>query len=298
MNPPMFEGRPLARPHEEIVDQGLGFDLATLLSRRRALGLMGVAGAGLALTAATASPAAALGHMTEIPDETAGPYPGRGAFGPNILRQSGIVRRDIRSSFGRCAGTAEGVLMTLELKVWDLTAGERPFAGVAVYVWHCDRAGGYSMYSLGLWGQNYLRGVQITDASGLVRFTSIFPACYPERWPHIHFEVYPDQARITDPRNAIATSQIALPEAASAAVYTQPGYEQSVIEFGKASLDTDYYFRDDGGIHQLTTATGDVGSGYTVRLEFGIDTKTPPNPPDNDPCILPPPFPCGSPTTG
>ena len=80
------------------------------------------------------------------------------------------------------------------------------------------------MYSQGIADQNYLRGVQIADATGVVTFTSIFPACYSGRWPHIHFEVYPDQAGITDASKAIATSQVALPKATCDLVYAQSGY--------------------------------------------------------------------------
>ena len=145
-----------------------------------------------------------------------------------MLEQSGIVRSDLRSSFGASTGTAEGVPMTLELTITDIANGNIPFAGVAVYVWHCDRDGNYSMYSQAAQDQNYLRGVQIADANGVVKYTSIFPACYSGRWPHIHFEVYPDQASITDAGNAIATSQVALPEATCNEVYAQPGYEASV----------------------------------------------------------------------
>lgn len=36
----------------------------------------------------------------EVPDETAGPYPGDGSNGPNVLTESGIVRSDIRPGFG------------------------------------------------------------------------------------------------------------------------------------------------------------------------------------------------------
>ena len=61
------------------------------------------------------------------------------------------------------------------------------------------------------------------DADGRVTFTSIFPACYSGRWPHIHFEVYPDQAAITDAGNAIATSQVALPKDACDKVYAEAG---------------------------------------------------------------------------
>ena len=88
--------------------------------------------------------------------------------------------------------------MTLRLTVQDLAAGGGGIDGAAVYVWHCDREGRYSMYSDGVAGENYLRGVQVADADGTVTFTSIFPACYSGRWPHLHVEVYPDVASIPD----------------------------------------------------------------------------------------------------
>jgi protocatechuate 3,4-dioxygenase beta subunit len=283
-----YEGRALPRPEEELVDQGLRFDVDTLLSRRRMLAFLGIGTATLGLaacgggsssstssssSAASSSAAAASG---EIPDETAGPYPGDGSNGPNVLEESGIVRSDIRSSIGELSGTAEGVPMTLELVVSDLANGGVPFEGVAVYVWHCTREGGYSLYSQGVENQNYLRGVQIADADGRVRFTSIFPACYDGRWPHIHFEVYPDQASITDSGNAIATSQVALPQDVCEQVYAQEGYEASVSNLSRVSLDGDNVFGDDGGASQLGTVTGDVDSGYTVTLAVGVDTTTTP----------------------
>ncbi|WP_410608074.1 hypothetical protein [Amycolatopsis sp. lyj-109] len=148
---------------------------------------------------------------------------------------------------------------------------------MAVYVWHADRAGRYSLYSQGVENENYLRGVQIADATGRVRFTSIFPACYDGRWPHIHFEVYPDQAGITDATKAIATSQVALPQNVCETVYGQSGYEQSVANLKKVSLSTDNVFGDDSGARQLATVTGDVTGGYTVTLNVGVDTTTKPS---------------------
>ncbi|GAB1512915.1 dioxygenase family protein [Actinophytocola sp. KF-1] len=278
-----YEGRPLPRPHDEVVDQGLGFDLGTLHSRRRALRFLGLGAAAVGLTAcsagtsspATTSPSSA-GASGEIPDETAGPYPGDGSNGPDVLEQSGIVRSDIRSSFGEFSGTAEGVPMTLELTVADLAGGGGAFAGVAVYVWHCSREGGYSLYSDGVEDQNFLRGVQIADSAGKVTFTSVFPACYDGRWPHVHFEVYPGQASITDAANAIATSQVALPKDVCETVYAESGYEDSVPNLSRVTLESDNVFGDDGGASQLATVTGDVASGYTVRLAVGIDTTTNP----------------------
>jgi protocatechuate 3,4-dioxygenase beta subunit len=287
---PTYEGRPLARPDEELVDQGLGFDLGTLRSRRqmlRALGLgalgVGLAACGTAATSGTSTASAATSSSAattaaaatgEIPEETAGPYPGDGSNGPDVLEESGVVRSDIRSSIGSASGTAEGVPMTLELTIADLANGGSAFAGVAVYAWHCDREGRYSMYSDGVENENYLRGVQVADSSGKVSFTSIFPACYSGRWPHIHFEVYPDEASITDSTNAIATSQVALPKDVCDTVYAQTGYEQSVTNLSQLSLQTDNIFSDDGGALQLATVTGEVTSGYTVALRVGVDTTT------------------------
>ena len=283
-NVPTYEGRALVRPEEELVDQGLGFDVGTLVSRRRVLRILGVgaAAAGLAACSAaesggnTTTTTTTADHASagEIPEETAGPYPGDGSNGPDVLEQSGIIRNDIRSSFGDASGTADGVPMTLELTIADLANGGSAFAGVAVYVWHCDRGGNYSMYSDAAKNQNYLRGVQIAGADGKVRYTSIFPACYAGRWPHIHFEVYPDQASITDAANVIATSQVALPHDTCATVYAEDGYSQSVANLAQVSLDSDNVFGDDGGVSQLGAVTGDVAGGFTVTLDVGVDTTT------------------------
>ena len=279
---PTYEGRPLPRPDEEVVDQGLGFDIATPISRRQALRAFGLGAAALGLAACSGgsstgtSTAAATAASAEIPDETAGPFPGDGSNGPDVLEQSGVVRSDLRSSFGEATGRAEGIPMELELTINDLANGGAPFAGVAVYVWHCDREGRYSLYSEGVTDQNYLRGVQIADADGKVRFTSIFPACYTGRWPHIHFEVYPDVDSITDASNAIATSQAAMPEDASITVYALDEYAGSSANMEQVSLDSDNVFGDDGGELQLATVTGDVNAGYAVSLSAGVDTSTTP----------------------
>ena len=76
-------------------------------------------------------------------------------------------------------------------------------------MWHCDRDGEYSLY--GATDQNYLRGVQETDASGVVTFTTIFPACYSGRMPHIHIEVYRSETTATSYTNKLKTTQLAFP---------------------------------------------------------------------------------------
>jgi protocatechuate 3,4-dioxygenase beta subunit len=202
-----------------------------------------------------------------IPEETAGPYPGDGSNGPNVLTQDGVVRKDIRSSFGGASGTADGAPLTIDLEIVD-TAGS-PLPGAAVYVWHCDREGRYSMYG-DITDENYLRGVQVTDADGRLAFTSIFPGAYSGRWPHIHFEVYPDEAEATSAGTPTATSQIALPEDVCAEVYATTGYEQSVTNLSRSSLASDNVFGDDGGVEQLAAMSGDVDSGLTASLTVPV----------------------------
>ena len=227
-------------------------------------------------SSSTSSTSTSSEDLTEIPDETAGPYPGDGSNGPNVLTEDCVVRQDITTSFGDYSGTAEGVPATIELTILDMANDNAPFAGVAVYVWHCNRDGNYSLYSEGITDQNYLRGVQIADDSGKVSFTSIFPACYSGRWPHIHFEVYPDQASISASSNAIATSQIAIPQAECETVYATTGYEQSVTNLSQLSLATDNVFSDDSGANQLATMSGSVDAGYTIALTAAVDTTTAP----------------------
>jgi protocatechuate 3,4-dioxygenase beta subunit len=277
-------------------DRGLDYDLPQLLDRRGLLKLVGgagLAGAGLitlgACAEATTDPSPAQGGRPpaggpggapeatqisdtangEIPEETSGPYPGDGSNGPNVLAESGIVRSDIRSSFGSSTTTAEGVPLKITMAINDFAKDKAPLVGGAVYVWHCDREGRYSLYSRGATEENYLRGVQETDDSGHVSFTTIFPACYSGRWPHIHFEVYPSLAKAANSANKIATSQMALPEAASKAVYATTGYEQSVRNLSRVSSDSDNVFSD-GYDLQMPTVTGDAASGYQLTFTCAV----------------------------
>jgi protocatechuate 3,4-dioxygenase beta subunit len=208
------------------------------------------------------------GCNTRIPQETAGPYPGDGSNGPDVLGLTGVVRSDIRPSFAGLSGTADGISLTIALTIVSTSTCE-PLAGRAVYLWHCDRLGRYSLYSAGATDQNYLRGVQEAGTSGTVKFTSIFPGCYSGRWPHIHFEVYPSLSGATNVANKIATSQIALPKATCDEVYATAGYETSVTNLSRVSLATDNVFSD-GSALELATITGSVSGGLTAALTVAV----------------------------
>ncbi|MBM7771435.1 protocatechuate 3,4-dioxygenase beta subunit [Actinokineospora baliensis] len=277
--------------HIEDHDRGLAFDLATL-GRRRVLALMG--GVGLAALAgcgtdhsqhtaaassttstttttakSQAAAAAAADCGAETPQETGGPYPADGTNGPNVLTESGIVRSDIRSSFGNSTTTAKGVPLTVELTIVDFAKSCAAMPGAAVYLWHCDINGSYSMYAKELTNENYLRGVQEADAQGKVKFTSIFPAAYSGRWPHIHFEIYPSLAEATKAGDPLKTTQLALPKDICTTVYGTEGYTQSVRNLAQTSLERDNVFSD-GYETQLAAVTGDVSNGYAATLTVRV----------------------------
>jgi protocatechuate 3,4-dioxygenase beta subunit len=274
-------------------DRGLAYDLGTLVHRRRALQLLGGVGlltlAGCAssgsdssgsgsrssstraggTSSSTAAAAASNGTCTAIPEETAGPYPGDGSNGPNVLTESGVVRRDITSSFGSSSGVADGVPLAVAFTVVSLADGCRSLPDAAVYAWHCDREGRYSMYSEGVENENWLRGVQATDTNGRAEFASIYPGAYQGRWPHIHFEVYSSVDAATSAGSKLATSQIAFPEEPSTAVYATAGYEQSESNFAGTSIEDDMVFGD-GYSAQLGSVSGSVQDGYTITLTVAV----------------------------
>lgn len=292
-NGPAYEGRLLNRPDDEIVDQGVGFDLGTLVSRRGFIGagIVGVGAVTLAAcstgSSATTTTGASTGSATaagttattasgdlpagEIPDETAGPYPADGTNGPDVLEESGIVRSDIRSSIG-ADDPVDGVPLTFTLTVLDMADDDAPFTDAAVYAWHANALGEYSMYSSGVEDETWLRGVQVVGEDGTVTFTSVVPGCYDGRWPHIHFEVYPDVDSIDDADNAICVSQLAFPADVLPQIYARPEYTGSAENLAKVSLETDNVFGDDGGELQVATVTGDVDSGFHAALTVRVDT--------------------------
>ncbi len=287
-------------------DQGLSADLERLLQqaahRRRALRWMlaggATAGGLLALggisgcggggdddaagtttstgggTTTTGGGTTNSGSCSVIPEETAGPYPGDGSNSSsggiaNALTLSGIVRSDIRSSIAGASGTASGVPLTVRLTLVNTGASCASLAGYAIYLWHCDALGRYSMYSSGVTAENYLRGVQATDSSGVASFTTIVPGCYSGRWPHMHFEIYRSTTTATQYSNKLKTSQLALPAATCQAVYATSGYTGSTANLAAISLASDNVFSD-GATTQLATVTGDVSSGYVATLQVGI----------------------------
>ena len=269
----------LPRDLDSLLRQAQRRDVLRLLGAASILPLLGCGTGAEALGSTSADGGSASssssdggtagGSCASIPEETAGPYPGDGSNGPNALALSGIVRSDIRASLGGSSAVATGVPLTISLTLVDPTSSCAPVAGAAVYLWHCDALGRYSLYSSGVTGESWLRGVQATDSAGQVRFTTIFPGCYSGRWPHVHFEIYPTLASATSSASKRATSQLALPQAPAAEVYATSGYNGSAANLAAVSLVTDMVFAD-GATLQTPAVTGSVSAGYEAALNVGV----------------------------
>ncbi|WP_343623918.1 intradiol ring-cleavage dioxygenase [Roseateles puraquae] len=209
-----------------------------------------------------------------IPEETAGPYPGDGSNTANgsianALALSGIVRSDIRSSIAGASGVATGVPLQVVIELVNTNSSCADLSGYAIYLWHCDAQGRYSMYSSGVTGENYLRGVQPTGSDGTATFTTIYPGCYSGRMPHMHFEVYRSTTTASSWSNKLKTSQIAFPTDVSSAVYATSGYSGSAANAAAISFATDNIFSD-GYTSQLATLTGSASAGYVATIRVGI----------------------------
>jgi protocatechuate 3,4-dioxygenase beta subunit len=178
----------------------------------------------------------------------------------------------LRPSIGGLTPVAEGATLTLEITLVDVRKACVPLAGHAVYLWQCDAEGVYSIYNAG--DRNYLRGVGISDAQGRVRFTSVFPGCYPGRWPHLHFEVFASAEAAVSGRKALLTSQFALPEPACATVYAADARcAASRAPLQDVDLASDGIFRNGSATEraaQLLAVEGDPESGYRGRGQVGL----------------------------
>ncbi|KAF0114546.1 MAG: intradiol ring-cleavage dioxygenase [Rhodobacteraceae bacterium] len=269
--------------HDHNEPEGLSADLPHLTRRRLVLTGLAMGGAALSLWgvrsgAQTVSGTGADGSVcVALPAETAGPFPAdgtnvRAGQTVNILTEAGVIREDLRSSIGGLAPVAEGVPVTLEITLVDVRNACVPLGGMAVYVWQCGAEGVYSIY--GAADRNYLRGIGISDVNGVVRFITIFPACYPGRWPHIHFEVFSGAEMAVSGKAALLTSQFALPEAECRAVYAaHPLYSASQETIRGVSLTRDGIFRDSSDTElaaQTLALEGDPAGGYRATGRVGL----------------------------
>jgi protocatechuate 3,4-dioxygenase beta subunit len=237
--------------------------IGRVLTRRRALALLGAGGiAGLAGSrllapvTARAQATGAPGVCVVRPALTEGPY----------FVDVKLDRSDIRSD--PADGTRRpGAPLRITLRVSRLAGGAcAPLPGAVVDVWHCDAAGVYSDVADpqgSTVGHRFLRGFQTTDAGGLVAFTTIYPGAYPGRAVHVHFKV---RAAAGAGRAHELTSQLFFDDALTDRVYARPPYTGASRRMRNAR---DGIYRQAGG--QLTMPVVPSGDGYAGAFDLALE---------------------------
>ena len=189
------------------------------------------------------------------PQQTEGPY----------FVDERLERADIRSDPSN-GSVRDGVPLALSMRISTLTGSRcEPLSGAIVDVWHCDAAGIYSDVddaSLRTKGSAFLRGYQVTDTHGQVRFTTIYPGAYRGRAVHIHFKVRTNSGA----RAAEFTSQLYFDDGLTDRIHERPPYG------GAGSRRTrngdDGLFRA-GGRALILDARRD-GEGYASAYDVGL----------------------------
>jgi protocatechuate 3,4-dioxygenase beta subunit len=199
-------------------------------------------------TASSSSTAAgSSGSCTVAPTETEGPFP---TITPSSLVTSNIV------------SDRTGVPFTIKITINNSNNSCAALQGAIVDIWHCDADGSYSEYggtsmqTANYTSVHFLRGRQVTDANGLVTFTSIFPGWYSGRAPHIHVHIYSANG------TSLKVTQIAFPTDICDTVYTS-----ATNYYKKGKQDTsntaDNIFSDSLA-SELASVSGSVSAGYTL----------------------------------
>ncbi|MBI3193286.1 MAG: T9SS type A sorting domain-containing protein [Ignavibacteriae bacterium] len=194
------------------------------------------------------------------PQETEGPY----YFDPDLIRQD--IREDTSSHV-----VETGIPLNMLFTVIDVHCN--PISNVIVDIWHCDKDGNYSGYAGqpggSTIGQNFLRGVQLTDSNGQCSFVTVYPGWYPGRVTHVHFKV-----RLSS--TTYVTSQFCFPDNINTAVYQTSLYSgrgQNAVTNA-----TDFAFQTANPIGQIMTitpnsTTGGYNGDYIIVIAGTTDVK-------------------------
>jgi protocatechuate 3,4-dioxygenase beta subunit len=154
--------------------------------------------------------------------------------------------------------------------VVDTDKGCAPYANAQVDIWHCNAAGVYSDISAeDTSSESWLRGYQLTDASGQVTFTTIIPGWYSGRTTHIHLRVRSSYSEASSTTDGTNTTQLFFSQtlidtlATSVAAYSGEGTNPTTN-----AADRVYSEEVDGAT--LLVLTGDGTGGYTASVTIGL----------------------------
>jgi uncharacterized protein (TIGR03437 family) len=191
-----------------------------------------------------------------------------------------LFRSDIRTD--PTTGVARaGTSLTLTITIQNLSSTScSALAGAYVDIWHCDAKGIYSdetTYNPGggtgnvtTTGQKFLRGYQITDSTGSVTFTTIYPGWYSGRTIHIHFRVR-TYSGTTVLGNFV--SQIFFDDTVSNTVLAQTSYSRTTSR--DTTNSNDMVYQTANKERMLATVTGNNTDGYMASITAGITIAAP-----------------------
>jgi len=221
---------------------------AERISRRstlvRAGGLAAVAVGVAALPAEAAGTTDQAGAVTCVlsPEMTEGPY-----YLPNEK-----LRRNITEGL-------PGAPLSLRLTVADASTC-KPIKGAVVDIWHASAGGKYSgEQSNDTVGQTFLRGIQRTDATGLARFTTVYPGWYPGRTVHIHVKVHVGGS-------VVHTGQLFFRDSFTDAVYRRAPYSGRSARDVRNADDSIYLAGGSRSLLRMRSA----GTGYIGSITMGV----------------------------
>lgn len=258
---------------------------ASALDRRTALRLIGslfgtalVAGCGggggssaSSLTGTGTTTTTGSTTTTGTTTGTTGTVTPEGEIGPYFADDSatGFNRRNILSNLDG-TNTQTGIPLTLKLYVYDSENSFAAVAGAQVDIWHCNAQGVYSDESSeGTSGQTWLRGYQLTDAAGLVTFTTIMPGWYQGRATHIHLRVRSKYSEASSTSDGTNTTQLFFSQTVLDYIYTNIApYNTKGKDTTTNTADRVYTQQTKG--EMLLTLTGDYTNGYAATFAINL----------------------------
>ncbi len=228
--------------------------IGTLLSRRAALRLLAASTAsGLAFTHSSQA-------QTTLPSCIVRPAMTEGPFFVDEKLNRSDVRNDPSSKIN-----SAGAALRLNFLVSSVNnKGCTPLKGAIVDIWQCDAEGIYSDVQNAV-GKKFLRGYQITDATGKAAFLTIYPGWYPGRTVHIHFKIR--HTHNNKPREF--TSQLFFDDTFTDQVFKATPYNTRGNRNTRNT--TDGIYRNGG--NQLLLATKADGAGYVATFDIGLNLE-------------------------
>ena len=174
-----------------------------------------------------------------------------------------------------------GLRLDLRVTVVDSSTCE-PIEDVSVDIWHCDAGGVYSGFSAeGTKGETYLRGVQLTDSSGLAAFRTVYPGWYQGRATHIHLKAHVggrSGSSSYSGGHVAHTGQLFFSDTMTDRVAELSPYTKRTITRTRNKVDRVYTQQDgSGALLRLTKrSSSSLRKGLTARITLGIDPSATP----------------------